>query len=117
MTLADIMVVMNGGQVEQIGNPLAIYQKPATTFVASFIGAPPMNLMPLRDSGVGAQAPGESILGVRPEDIVISTETPANGLTLNLTVMATDRAGAEPYVYGVLSSQGDALTFTPKPSE
>ena len=48
MTLADILVVMNGGQVEQIGNPLDIYQKPATTFVASFIGAPPMNLMPLR---------------------------------------------------------------------
>jgi ABC-type sugar transport system ATPase subunit len=48
MTLADILVVMNGGQVEQIGNPLDIYQKPATTFVASFIGAPPMNLMQLR---------------------------------------------------------------------
>ncbi|MGE5667709.1 MAG: sn-glycerol-3-phosphate ABC transporter ATP-binding protein UgpC, partial [Betaproteobacteria bacterium] len=47
MTLADILVVMNGGQVEQIGNPLDIYQKPATTFVASFIGAPPMNLLPL----------------------------------------------------------------------
>ena len=47
MTLADILVVMNGGRVEQIGNPLDIYQKPATTFVASFIGAPPMNLMPL----------------------------------------------------------------------
>ena len=45
MTLADILVVMNGGQVEQIGNPLEIYEKPATTFVASFIGAPPMNLM------------------------------------------------------------------------
>src|SRR5476651_2830561 len=41
MTLADILVVMNGGQVEQLGNPLDIYQKPATTFVASFIGAPP----------------------------------------------------------------------------
>ena len=47
MTLADILVVMNAGQVEQIGNPLDIYQKPPTTFVASFIGAPPMNLMPL----------------------------------------------------------------------
>ena len=52
MTLADILVVMNGGQVEQIGNPLDIYQKPATTFVASFIGAPPMNLMPLRSDEI-----------------------------------------------------------------
>src|SRR6201990_2990009 len=52
MTLADILVVMNGGLVEQIGNPLAIYQKPSTTFVAAFIGAPPMNLMSLRDADI-----------------------------------------------------------------
>src|ERR1700753_2931027 len=51
MTLADILVVMNGCGVEKIGNPLAIYQKPATTFVAAFIGAPPMNLILLRDFG------------------------------------------------------------------
>ena len=60
MTLADILVVMNGGQVEQIGNPLEIYQKPATTFVASFIGAPPMNLMPLRQDEIKAQFAGDS---------------------------------------------------------
>src|SRR5690606_37391245 len=45
MTLADVLVVMNAGQVEQLGNPLDIYEKPASTFVASFIGAPPMNLL------------------------------------------------------------------------
>jgi sn-glycerol 3-phosphate transport system ATP-binding protein len=117
MTLADILVVMNGGQVEQIGNPLAIYQKPATTFVASFIGAPPMNLMPLRDSGVGAEAPGESILGIRPEDIVISNETLASGLALNLTVEAIERVGAETYVYGVRAKQGDAPTISTRPGE
>ena len=59
MTLADILVVMNGGQVEQIGNPLDIYQKPATTFVASFIGAPPMNLMPLRSDELKSQLAGD----------------------------------------------------------
>src|ERR1700709_2332950 len=58
MTLADILVVMNGGRVEQIGNPLDIYQKPATTFVASFIGAPPMNLMPPRADETKAKSPG-----------------------------------------------------------
>src|SRR5262249_60823378 len=52
MTLADILVVMNGGQVEQIGNPLQIYQKPATTFVATFIGAPPMNLLPASQASI-----------------------------------------------------------------
>src|SRR5215472_2866118 len=68
MTLADILVVMNGGQVEQIGNPLEIYKRPATTFVATFIGAPPMNLIPARHAsirlpGAGAEA---GILGIRP---------------------------------------------------
>ena len=125
MTLADILVVMNGGQVEQIGNPLEIYQKPATTFVASFIGAPPMNLMPLRDAGEGFQAAGnDGILGIRPEDIVISSETPAGGLAmpagglaLNLTVEAIERVGAETYVYGVRAKQGDAPTISTKPGE
>src|SRR5947208_2988296 len=60
MTLADILVVMNGGRVEQIGNPLEIYQKPATTFVASFIGAPPMNLMALRADAITSQFAGDS---------------------------------------------------------
>ena len=63
MTLADILVVMNGGQVEQIGNPLDIYQKPATTFVASFIGAPPMNLMPLRSDELKSQLAGDDRRG------------------------------------------------------
>src|SRR5205809_37093 len=91
MTLADILVVMNGGQVEQIGNPLEIYQKPATTFVASFIGAPPMNLMPLRSDEIRSQFAGDNraasdggVLGIRPEDFVISSETIAGGIALDL---------------------------------
>src|ERR1044072_2244831 len=78
MTLADILVVMNGGQVEQIGNPLDIYQKPATSCVASFIGAPPMNLLPLRADlkaqlGADARTAEAGILGIRPEDFVITS--------------------------------------------
>jgi sn-glycerol 3-phosphate transport system ATP-binding protein len=100
MTLADILVVMNAGRVEQIGNPLEIYRKPATTFVASFIGAPPMNLMPLRDAGAGFQASdGDGILGVRPEDLAISGEPSAGGLALDLTVEAIERVGAETFIY------------------
>src|SRR4029078_7992088 len=60
MTLADILVVMNGGRVEQIGNPLEIYQKNAPTFVAPFIGAPPMNLMSTRPEEIRAQLAGSS---------------------------------------------------------
>jgi sn-glycerol 3-phosphate transport system ATP-binding protein len=103
MTLADILVVMNGGQVEQIGNPLEIYQKPATTFVASFIGAPPMNLMPLRSDELTSQITdtGEAgIVGIRPEDFVISSETASGSVALGLTVEAIEHVGAETFVYG-----------------
>jgi sn-glycerol 3-phosphate transport system ATP-binding protein len=117
MTLADILVVMNGGQVEQLGNPLDIYQKPATTFVASFIGAPPMNLMPLRDAGGFQAASEDGILGVRPEDLVISGDTPPGGLALDLTVEAIERVGAETYVYGLRSQLGDAPTVSARPGE
>jgi sn-glycerol 3-phosphate transport system ATP-binding protein len=117
MTLADILVVMNGGEVEQIGNPLAIYQKPATTFVASFIGAPPMNLMPLRADEIKAQFSGAGgaagILGIRPEDFVISADTPAGGLVLDLTVEALERVGAETFIYGARQRQGQGVAANP----
>ena len=105
MTLADILVVMNAGQVEQVGKPLDIYHKPASTFVASFIGAPPMNLMPLSAGEIEAQVSGGSgrapgILGVRPEDFVISADTPAGGFALDLTVEAIEPVGAETFIYG-----------------
>ena len=120
MTLADILVVMNGGQVEQIGNPLDIYQKPATTFVASFIGAPPMNLMPLRGLDIKhSTAHGRAgILGIRPEDFLMSNETTlAGGIALDLTVEAIERVGAETYIYGVRAQQGDAPAISAKPGE
>jgi sn-glycerol 3-phosphate transport system ATP-binding protein len=123
MTLADILVVMNGGQVEQLGNPLDIYQKPATTFVASFIGAPPMNLMTLRADEIKSQFSGDSraateagILGIRPEDLVISTDAVATGgITLDLTVEAIERVGAETFVYG--TRQHEIQTISANPGE
>src|ERR1700738_2935322 len=116
MTLADILVVMNGGQVEQIGNPLLIYQRPATTFVASFIGPPPVYAMPLRAAG-GFQAAADGILGIRPEDLLLSGAPPAGGLALDLTVEAIERVGAETYVYGIRSQQADMPTVSAKPGE
>jgi sn-glycerol 3-phosphate transport system ATP-binding protein len=122
MTLADILVVMTGGQVEQIGNPLEIYQKPATTFVASFIGAPPMNLMPLRADDVGSQLDGSSgaiseagLLGIRPEDFVISSDNLPGGIALELTVEAIERVGAETFVYG--TRQHEVQTVAANPGE
>ncbi len=66
MTLAQRMMVMNGGNMEQFGTPEEVYSRPATTFVASFMGSPPMNLL--------SHAPGgkaDSILGIRPEHLDI----------------------------------------------
>jgi sn-glycerol 3-phosphate transport system ATP-binding protein len=68
MTLADTLVVMNAGMVEQAGAPLDIYEKPASTFVASFIGAPPMNMLPVGGAGQPAAPDGATTLGFRPED-------------------------------------------------
>src|SRR5690606_36447001 len=67
MTLAQRMIVMNAGVAEQIGTPAEVFEKPASTFVAAFIGSPPMNLIPVRvdtlgrvrdDKGVGLNVPG-----------------------------------------------------------
>jgi sn-glycerol 3-phosphate transport system ATP-binding protein len=120
MTLADILVVMNGGVVEQIGNPLDIYQKPATTFVASFIGAPPMNLTPFRPGEAGIAVPGNAggILGVRPEDLTLTDGTaPDGGVRYDLAVEAIERVGAETFVYGSRSGAADTATVSSKPGE
>jgi len=68
MTLAQRMMVMNAGRMEQFGTPEEVYHRPATTFVASFIGSPPMNLLKTAE---GAK-PGH-ILGIRPEHLDIGT--------------------------------------------
>jgi sn-glycerol 3-phosphate transport system ATP-binding protein len=112
MTLADMLVVMNAGRVEQMGAPLDIYEKPASTFVASFIGAPPMNLLPLGGDGkaaafadgaaVGLDTPtGAATLGFRPEDADVSTEgdAPAGSFVLPATVEAIEPVGSESFLH------------------
>ena len=68
MTLAQRMMVMNAGRMEQFGTPEEVYHRPATTFVASFIGSPPMNLLKHAE-GVKAG----HILGIRPEHLDVVT--------------------------------------------
>jgi sn-glycerol 3-phosphate transport system ATP-binding protein len=102
-----------------MGRPLDIYEKPATTFVATFIGAPPMNLLKLSAQEfstlvAGGKAPAEGvILGVRPEDFEIAPAAPAGGLTLPLTVDAAERVGPESFVYGTMGRGGDVIVRTP----
>src|SRR5262249_26114956 len=86
MTLADRVVVMNQGRIEQVGEPTEVYRRPATQFVATFIGSPAMNLAPGKVVGAGvvetaggrlgfdaeafAVADGTHVeVGIRPEDL------------------------------------------------
>ncbi|WP_269931715.1 ABC transporter ATP-binding protein [Aminobacter sp. HY435] len=69
MTMADKIVVLNAGNIEQVGSPLELYRSPKNLFVAGFIGSPKMNLM----DGATAAKYGASTIGIRPEHINIST--------------------------------------------
>ena len=94
MTLAQRMMVMNAGRLEQFATPAEVYARPASTFVASFIGAPPMNLL--------KQAPGVQpgrILGIRPEHLDLSE----SGWPLRVT--AVELLGAERLIYTQLGQE------------
>ena len=88
MTLAQRMLVMNAGVMEQFGTPAEVYNTPASTFVASFIGSPPMNLL---KHAPGARA--GAILGIRPEHLEVGREGWA------LTVEGIELLGAERLLY------------------
>jgi sn-glycerol 3-phosphate transport system ATP-binding protein len=111
MTMADRIIVLNGGRIEQIGTPAEIYHAPASTFVASFMGAPPMNLIEGRlDAGqvkiggdislMDAEGTGPVTIGVRPEDVEL---TPSGSLTFNLDLV--EELGAHRLLHGQLADQ------------
>jgi len=86
MTMADRVVLLRNGRLEQVGTPEELYARPATTFTAGFIGAPPMNLMKLNG--------GDVITGVRPEDMRIE----ARGARLEARVETVEYLGADSLV-------------------
>ncbi|WP_026379284.1 sn-glycerol-3-phosphate import ATP-binding protein UgpC [Afifella pfennigii] len=119
MTLADRIVVLNGGVVEQVGTPMEVYERPASLFVASFIGSPAMNLVPLQQARERAAIAGlvngsvpsglstDAVLGVRPEDMTVGENgAGADAVRFAFTVTAVEAVGAESYVHGNL--QGGA---------
>ena len=94
MTLAQRMIVMNAGAMEQFGTPEEVYHRPASTFVASFIGSPPMNLL--------MNAPGgrpRSVMGIRPEHLDIGDGGWA------VQVETTELLGAERLIYARLGTE------------
>lgn len=108
MTLSDVIVVLNDGAVEQAGAPEEIYRRPATAFVAGFVGKPAMNLLPavadghqvtVPDGGwkfrSGVSATGAVTLGVRPDEIPVSLhETDRPDGATPVTVELTEPVGA-----------------------
>jgi len=122
MTLADKMVVMHAGRIQQAGAPLDLYDNPDNRFVAGFVGSPKMNFLPARIAGsdgqvlklggIGGQGAAsiqatlprevENVeIGLRPEHLrMVSGTTPANGaLRLEGRVVFCEELGAESYVH------------------
>ncbi|WP_415182932.1 sn-glycerol-3-phosphate import ATP-binding protein UgpC [Phaeovulum sp.] len=116
MTLADRLIVMHAGRAEQIDTPMAIYERPASAFVAGFIGSPAMNLVPVTVGEGGVVLPGGTVLplpglvlpasgstllfGVRPEHLEphpAGADTDAPVLTLE--VFAVETLGADAYAH------------------
>jgi multiple sugar transport system ATP-binding protein len=120
MTLADKIVVLNAGRVEQVGSPLELYSSPANMFVAGFIGSPRMNFV----SGDLAARFGAVTIGIRPEHIGVSRE----GDGWRGTVSAAEHLGSDTFLYidvpqtnGITAravgelglKEGDAVRVTP----
>ena len=119
MTLADRVVVMNGGIIEQTGTPDEVYHAPASLFVAEFIGAPTMNLLAgtrerenrvrLGVSGALVDLPagcggGDLVLGVRPEDVEVveRDQTPSFCIDLSASVEVVEPLGADTLVFAAV---------------
>ncbi len=101
MTLADKVVVLRDGIIEQVGTPLELYDRPANQFVAQFIGTPQMNVVPLQQvpAVVAQQAPAGAVggaIGLRPENVSVRStgSTPVSG-----QVDLVEALGAETLIY------------------
>ena len=90
MTLADRIVVMHSGVVEQVGRPLELYARPANLFVAGFIGSPTMNFI----GGDAAARASAATIGVRPEHLIVASEGAWTG-----AVSHAERLGADTMLY------------------
>jgi multiple sugar transport system ATP-binding protein len=126
MTMADTIVVMNGGRVEQTGAPGDVYRHPATRFVATFIGSPAMNLAPARvaepgvvelsggrlnfDAAAFPVEPGRQVeVGIRPEDLQLAPQ--ANG-AFAFTKDFAEELGATRLFHGMVGDAGVVVALS-----
>jgi sn-glycerol 3-phosphate transport system ATP-binding protein len=117
MSMADQVILLRNGRIEQDASPADLYVTPATAFAARFIGTPPMNLMRLADGPQGAviagsvgpallAAPGDGLLlGVRPEDITLVAGGAADRLTVEGIIAAIEYLGADSTVSCTVGSE------------
>ena len=123
MTMADKIVVLNAGRIEQYGTPLELYERPANLFVAGFIGSPKMNFI----SGEAAAQYGAATIGVRPEHLKIAKEDKG----WSGTILVAEHLGSDTFLYvdaGVIGqltaryigelnlSAGDRVVLSPEPA-
>ncbi len=101
MTMADKIVVLNAGRIEQVGSPMELYNAPANTFVAGFIGSPKMNLI----TGAAAAAYGAVTIGIRPEHLAIDAGGPWQGI-----VGLTEHLGSDTFLKVTVDGVG-AITL------
>ena len=101
MTMADRIVVLNKGVIEQVGSPLDLYNKPNSVFVAGFIGSPKMNLI----SGPVAARHNAITIGVRPEHVALM----ASGGDVQGTIVLTEHLGSDSFLH---VDAGDAGRLT-----
>jgi multiple sugar transport system ATP-binding protein len=94
MTMADKIVVLNAGKIEQTGSPLELYSSPDNVFVAGFIGSPKMNLI----GGRLAAEHGAATIGVRPEHLTLSREGSGNGGWTGV-VQVAEHLGSDTFLY------------------
>ena len=103
MTLADRVVVLRDGQIEQVGSPLALYDRPANQFVAQFIGTPQMNMVPADHlpAMAGLPTPVGGFVGLRPENVRLQASGSGQ---VQGTVELVEALGAETLIYVALAS-------------
>ena len=110
LTLADRLVVMNAGLVEQVGTPVEVYERPASLFVASFIGSPPMNLIPAArfNGNTGPLPANTDILGIRPEHLLVEAPAQAHA-RLEAVVELVEPAGGESHIHTRLEGSDQVI--------
>ena len=127
MTLADRIVVMRDGHIDQVGTPLEIYHDPVNRFVADFFGSPPMNLLDgalhqengalafragefnARLTGPVPGIEGKATLGIRPEYIAISDDDHADGVDFNARVALVEPLGKDTLLYLDYGSESNLI--------